>query len=237
MRRKSDRRLVHILHEEMNMRVFFSYSHDSEEHKAWVKSLAKSIESRGMEPILDQNDLNYGDDILQFAEAAVESSTYVLMVCTPNYAIKAKNRRGGVGWEINIITSELYRGTRGKFIVLLRDGSLETSIPGFMRNTLYVDMRGTEYWNTWNRLCDHMQAKGEPNQIGDIYFEALFEYDKRRIHDPPRLPELRRFTEFIETGQTAEGYWYVLRRDPIRNNLATILFRTPSADAQKTVEL
>ncbi len=211
------------------MRVFFSYSHDDEDHKAWVKAAAQDLASRGMEPILDQDDLGPGRDILQFAEAAVESSSFVLMVCTPNYAFKANNRTHGVGWEVSVITSEIFAGATGKFIALLRRGSAETSIPKFMKTKLYVDVRSDKDSSPWDALCNHMVSNGDASQIGTLIFEALFEYDESRIHDKPRLPELKRFTQFMETGQTAEGRWFVIRKDPIKGDLATILFQEPSS--------
>ena len=210
------------------MRVFFSYSHDSEEHKAWVREKAKDLASRGVETILDQDDLKPGYDILQFAEIAVETSDFVLMVCTPNYASKANNRVRGVGWEVSVISSELYNGSTGKFIALLKEGSPEQSIPKFMKTKLWVDLRNDNDSSKWNALCDHIINNGQSSQIGDIIYEALFEYDEKRIYDQPRLTELKRFTQFVETGQTKEGRWYVKRRDPIKGDIATILFQNPN---------
>ncbi|TON86748.1 hypothetical protein CGH50_21300, partial [Vibrio parahaemolyticus] len=37
-------------------KVFFSYSHDSEEHKAWVLALATRLEENGVAVTLDQWD-------------------------------------------------------------------------------------------------------------------------------------------------------------------------------------
>ena len=211
------------------MRVFFSYSHDDEDHKNWVQAAARDLASRGMEPILDQDDLGPGHDILQFAEAAVESSTFVLMVCTPNYALKANNRMHGVGWEVSIITSEIFAGATGKFIALLRRGTPETSIPKFMKTKLYIDVRNDEDSTSWDSLCDHMISNGAASQIGTLIYEAMFEYDEARIYDQPRLPELKRFTQFMETGQTEDGSRFVIRKDPIKGDFATILFQSTSS--------
>lgn len=207
------------------MRVFFSYSHDNDEHKKWVLHAANDLLARGFEPILDQTHLKPGKDILHFAESAVESSDYVLMICTPNYALKANNRTHGVGWEVSIITSELFDGAEGKFIALLKSGEPQTSIPKFMKNKLYVDVRKDRFGKAWDELCNHMKNSGAPDQIGNLIYEALFKYDKNRIYDQPRLPELKRFTEFIDTNQTKEGQWFVIRKDPIKEDFATILFQ------------
>jgi hypothetical protein len=207
------------------MRVFFSYSHDDNNHKNWVLNLANDLKVRGFEPILDQTHLRPGQDILHFAEAAVESSTYVLMICTPNYALKANNRSFGVGWEVSIITSELFYGADGKFIAILKEGDPVISIPKFMKTKLYVDVRDEKFSRAWDDLCTHMGNNGDSNQIGNLLFEALFKYDKNRIYDQPRLQELKRFTQFVNSGKNSDNRWYVLRKDPIKGDLATILFK------------
>lgn len=183
------------------------------------------LKARGFDPILDQTHLKPGKDILQFAEFSVESADYVLLVCTPNYAIKANNRSFGVGWEVSMITSELFNGADGKFIAILADGSPELSIPKFMKTKLYVDVREEKFPEAWNQLCTHMLNKGDSNQIGDLIYLAMFTYDRARIFDQPRLPELKRFTQFIDTGKDVDDRWYVIRKDPVKGDYATILFQ------------
>ena len=207
------------------MRVFFSYSHDSEAHKNKVLSLSNDLKDRGFETILDQNDLKPGTDILHFAESAVESSDYVLMVCTPNYGRKANDRSYGVGWETSMITSELFNGVEGKFIALLAEGRPEESIPKYMKTKLYVDIRDDAFDSAWNKLCEHMSSMKAADQIGDLLFEALFQFDISKIHDQPRLAELKRFTQFVEHGKNDDDRWYVRRKDPIKGDFATILFQ------------
>jgi predicted nucleotide-binding protein len=209
------------------MRVFISYSHDSHEHKKWILNLANDLNEKGFEVILDQTHLKPGTDILHFAESAVESSNYVLMICTPNYAYKANNRTAGVGWEVSMITSELFngKGIDGKFIAILKEDDPGISIPKFMKTKLYVDVRGDKFKNAWDELVTHMIKNGASNQIGTLLFEAMFKYDKNRIYDQPRLEELRRFTDFVETGKNINDRWFVLRKDPIKGDLATILFQ------------
>lgn len=208
-------------------RVFFSYSHDNESHKAWVKSAAEDLSRRGLDVILDQDNLRPGQDIHLFAEKAVESSDFVLLICTPDYAEKANGRKRGVGMEITLITSEIYAGASEKFIAVLRRGDYKESIPKFMSSKLFVDVRDDKDKESWEKLCEHLLRHGSTSEIGTLVYEALFPFDKTRIHDQPRFSALKRFTEFVEFGQDSEGRWFVLRRDPIKNDLATILFQDP----------
>jgi len=44
-------------------KVFISYSHDSEEHKAWVADLARFLISNGIDVVIDAWNLRRGEDI------------------------------------------------------------------------------------------------------------------------------------------------------------------------------
>lgn len=209
------------------IRVFLSYSHEDDEHNKWVLDAAEDLKKRDLEVIVDQNDLKPGYDIHQFAEAAVKSSRFVLLVCTPEYARKANSRKKGVGIETSLINSEIYNGATDKFIALLRRGHHEHAIPEYMKSKLFVDVRGDNYTENWEKLCNHLLNGESASKIGSLIYEALFNYDPEKIYDQPRLTELKRFTEFVETGQNSDNRWYVIRRDPIKNDFATILFKDP----------
>jgi len=110
--------------------VFISYSWDSEEHKMWVKSFAEKLTENGIQMILDQNDLMLGDPLPQFMEQSIAYSDYVLIICTPNYKRKADARKGGIGYEESIITSDIFANqNHRKYITVLAAGTWETSTP------------------------------------------------------------------------------------------------------------
>jgi hypothetical protein len=44
-------------------KVFISYSHDSEEHKAWVADLARFLIINGIDVVIDAWNLRRGEDI------------------------------------------------------------------------------------------------------------------------------------------------------------------------------
>ncbi len=209
------------------IRVFFSYSHDNAEHKERVKEYAKNLINRGFEVLIDQADLKLGADVGHFVESAIESADYVLLMCTPAYAAKANARSHGVGEETVVIKSELNEGATDKFIAVLMAGQGSDSVPRYMKTRLWVDLTSTSAAEEWEKLCRHMMAHGEAGQIGTLAFEALFPFDENRIYDKPRLRELKRFTDFVETRRTEQGHWIVVRRDPIKNDIATILFQDP----------
>ena len=121
-------------------RVFVSYTHENPEHKRWVSQLAYDLRSNGVDTVLDQWDLQLGDDVTLFMEHGIRDADRVLLVCTPTYARKANEGQGGVGYERLVVTGELAaRIDTNKFICVLRAGTKEESIPAFAQTRLFVD--------------------------------------------------------------------------------------------------
>ncbi|MEO7032873.1 MAG: toll/interleukin-1 receptor domain-containing protein [Polyangiaceae bacterium] len=102
-------------------RAFFSYSHDSPEHKRWVAALAARLVEAGIDAVLDEWDLDLGMDLAKFMERGVAEVDRVLVICTEIYVQKADAGRGGVGYETMIVTGELVQNLNtNKFIPLIR---------------------------------------------------------------------------------------------------------------------
>lgn len=128
-------------------KVFISYSWETREHRQWVLDLATRLTEDGIEVILDRWHLHPGGDLPHFMESSVRESDYVLVICTPEYSKKADARKGGVGWEAMIITSELAAQIlKHKFIPILRDGEWgHTSQPAWIGSKAGIDLRATPY--------------------------------------------------------------------------------------------
>ncbi|MEL6135162.1 MAG: toll/interleukin-1 receptor domain-containing protein, partial [Bacteroidota bacterium] len=84
---------------EQPIKVFISYSWDSDEHKEWVKQLADRLMADGIDITLDQYDLLLGRNLTHYMEEAVETANKVILILTENYKLKAEKRTGGVGYE------------------------------------------------------------------------------------------------------------------------------------------
>ncbi len=126
--------------------AFISYSWDNDPHIAWVRELASRLRSDGVDVTLDQWHAVPGDQLPKFMETAIRENDYVLIVCTPNYCTKSDNREGGVGYEGDIITAELFadRNDR-KFIPLLRGSNWAESAPSWIKGKFYIPLNGTPY--------------------------------------------------------------------------------------------
>jgi|GEM_PF-4889039 len=126
-------------------RVFISYSRDyspnSEQHREWVAALADALQRESdIEVVFDEYELYAGKDLTKFMEqvAAVDR---VVIVLTPEYARRANERHGGVGYESSILSALSFQGnSEDRFIPVLR-GDPRNSIPSYLRSKVYVDMR------------------------------------------------------------------------------------------------
>lgn len=126
--------------------AFVSYSWDNEDHKRWALELASRLRGVGVETILDQWHAIPGDQLPAFMESAVRKSEHVLIICTPRYKERSDRREGGVGYEGDIITGEVFtmRNER-KFIPILRRGEWTDAAPSWLVGKYYIDLKGTPY--------------------------------------------------------------------------------------------
>lgn len=128
--------------EQANPRVFMSYSHDDDAHKAWVLQLATRLVANGVDVLLDQWDLRLGSDLPQFMETGLTDADRVLVVCSATYIEKANHGKGGVGYEKMILTGQLMRNIASdRVIPVIRNNCQVEVLPTFLLTRLYTDFR------------------------------------------------------------------------------------------------
>lgn len=122
--------------------VFISYSHDTEEHRSWVREVAEYFVKNGVDAFFDQWDLEYGDDLALFMEKGITEADRVILVCTDAYIQKANEGQGGVGYERTIVTSEMMgdAAQRRKFIPIVRNVEGSRKLPTFLGAKYYADL-------------------------------------------------------------------------------------------------
>jgi hypothetical protein len=127
-------------------RAFLSYSYDGPEHRAWVLGLATRLRADGVETILDKWELEPGDPVPEFMEKAVRENDFVLIICTPRYKERSDHRVGGVGYEEDVMTAEVFtKHNQRKFKPVLRSEEWQESAPTWLNGKLYVDLGGDPY--------------------------------------------------------------------------------------------
>jgi hypothetical protein len=162
-------------------KVFISYSWDDDSHKQWVYDFALRLRRAGLQVILDQWDLDVGDQLQYFMEWAVSESDFVVCVCTPKYKQKSDTRTGGVGFEGYIMTTEFFRNPhQRKFIPILRTGTWEQSAPVWLSGVVYDDFRGNP---CPDRKYKVLSAKFKNDRISMPLEEPLVENIQREDFD------------------------------------------------------
>ena len=99
--------------------VFVSYSWDSTDHQTWVRHLADHLQSQGLEVLLDVWFVRAGDSITEFMEKACRTADVIVVVCTPDYVDRSDNRRGGAGYEGQILSARMLEETPARVIPVL----------------------------------------------------------------------------------------------------------------------
>lgn len=126
-------------------KVFISYSHDSDEHKEWVYKIACKLIESGVETLLDQWGLQLGSNLMRFMETGLTNSDRVLVICTDNYNKKSNGGLGGVGYEKNILTAELFADQdTTKFIPCIKNVSEKVKTPICLGGRTYIDFSDEE---------------------------------------------------------------------------------------------
>nr|WP_260222300.1 toll/interleukin-1 receptor domain-containing protein [Xanthomonas euvesicatoria] len=139
-------------------RVFISYSWSSPSHREQVRVWAEQLVSDGIDVVLDQWDLETGDDKYAFMESMVVDSTvtHVLVFTDREYARKANDKVSGVGTESQIISREVYaRVKQSKFIPVVceKDDRGEPLLPVFFESRIWIDFSTAESANeNWESL-------------------------------------------------------------------------------------
>ncbi len=149
----------------MTPTVFFSYSHDGDDHSNWVLQLATRLRSNGVNAILDRWNLDLGQDVAAFIENGFTKSHRILCVCSENYVKKANDKKGGVGYEKRIMSAEIMVDLDREWIIpVIRNNPGDQKLPVFLKGALYIDFDD-----------DHL-------------YEARYEELLRSLLDEPLLP-------------------------------------------------
>jgi hypothetical protein len=213
-------------HTEKAPTAFVSYSWDSPDHKAWVREFASKLVKNGVDVILDQWHLGPGESVTQFMETSIEKAEFVLVVCSPMYAHKANSRKGGVGYEQQIISSQMAQGLKQKrFVPILRRGSLRpgrnAALPTHLSGLYAVDLRkdvgSDEGFEDLVRAI-FLEPRHRPPPLGEgpIFARPLQRRKPRLKSKAVRLPD-----------EAVDGY--SLRSGVARAELHPKTFHIPSA--------
>jgi hypothetical protein len=125
--------------------VFISYSWTPPENQKNVFELVARLSADGVSVIYDKKDLQPGQNKDHFIEQALTSNEIdkVLVVCNRDYADKANNRIGGVGYESEIIVTQISSQpsqTKHIPVVMETDENGKAYLPTSLMSRMYIDL-------------------------------------------------------------------------------------------------
>ncbi len=126
-------------------KVFVSYSWNPPSNQQNVFELIKKLEQDGINVVYDRKDLYPGQDMNYFMESVLTSDEIdsIIIVCNEDYAKKANNRSGGVGFESELILTEIKnKPLQRKYIpvVFEHDENVELPLPHYLKSRFCVDL-------------------------------------------------------------------------------------------------
>jgi len=127
------------------IKVFISYSHDSDEHSAKILELSQSLRKEGIDSAIDQYVKGQPKEgWITWMEDKVEEADFVLMAFTETYLRRYRKKEvleagHGSAWETELIKNELYinHTKNEKFFPILFIQDDKKHIPTILRSTAH----------------------------------------------------------------------------------------------------
>ncbi|MBM7773504.1 tetratricopeptide (TPR) repeat protein [Actinokineospora baliensis] len=115
----------------MARRVLLSYAHESEEHRALVRSFWAFLRGNGVDAVFDQVAEDQRQDWSLWTAEQIRAAEVVLCVASPQYRHAEGN---GVRWEARLIRAEFYAsgGDLQKFVPVVLPGHSPDGVPDFL---------------------------------------------------------------------------------------------------------
>jgi branched-chain amino acid transport system substrate-binding protein len=138
------------MNKESKVKVFISYSHDSDEHRKFIRELADKLKPDGIDCLIDQ-DIKSPQGPPQgwrkWMMEKIEWADFVLVMFTPMYAKswRGDSDRRGSTYEGAIITQQIYDnfGRNEKFIPVIREKGDPNDVQFPLNNfSIYTLMKG-----------------------------------------------------------------------------------------------
>ncbi|MBU0656445.1 MAG: toll/interleukin-1 receptor domain-containing protein [Gammaproteobacteria bacterium] len=166
-------------------KVFISYSHDSDAHRARVLDLSNRLRAGGIDSWIDQYEPAPPEGWPRKMDQGIREANYVLMICTETYLrrLQLEEEQGkglGVAWEGSLIYNTLYRDRtlNQKFIPVIFEKSDSDFIPTILFGNSHYDLsqpRGYDhvYRHIRGELGAAKPPLGQPHFTRTIYSNSL----------------------------------------------------------------
>lgn len=223
--------------------AFISYSWDDHNHENWVVSFANRLRSDGVDAMLDKfllqtSTVNFNHMMIDH----IMKSEYVIIILTENYATKANQRQGGVGFETSLMIPQL-KTNKDKVILIMRHkGDYTKVFPYHMQDYYAIDFTDDDSYETKfsellhriYKVCkvkiaplgpipklDDQQAGPVSNSREDLLITFSTTNYKKESFKP--IPNISLNKEVTDKGKDYLGYRFVHDIDKEKFDSKTIL--------------
>ena len=149
------------------IKVFISYSHDSDSHKQSVLRLADQLRDWGIDAEIDQYE-PAPPSWPRWMEDQITAATFVILVCTHQYAERVSRKvppGTGLGgcWEAELIYQLLYENNsiNEKYLPVFLDTKDATHVPTPLRSSTRYDLSGARFGSGFLEL--YRRITNQPN--------------------------------------------------------------------------
>ena len=157
-------------------KVFMSYSRDNDEIVEWVRKLATDLRGHGVDVILDQWDLQLGQDLRFFMEQGLGKSQLVLCICSDMYVEKVNRGRNGAGYEGMIMTQSLLQNCDQNYIIPIMRYNRLKKMPIAFASKYYLDFTDdNRYYENYKELLETIydQKAAKKPTLGESPYDTL----------------------------------------------------------------
>lgn len=153
-------------------RVFVSYSWDSEEHQQWVLYLVNRLRDKGIEATADVFETQQKTVHLdRMMIEKIRDSDFIIIVLTENYASKADNFVGGVGFESQLTLPSIMENPNKLVPIMRHEGDYTKVFPFHFKGQYAIDFsNNADYEKKFEELIYRLYEKPRylVQPLGDI---------------------------------------------------------------------
>ena len=202
-----------------NPNVFMSYSWDNNTHQQWVLKLTNDLRLKGINATMDVFETQLQTvNLNTMMISKIKNSDYIIIVLTENYAKKADDLKGGVGFE-TILTMPYLKENLGKIILLMRhQGEYAKVFPFHYKDIYAIDFSDdSEYENKFEELVYKIYnvpfyEMVELGPIPDLKPGAHKGSFENVLFDKGLIPNLRKITDIDKSLFLSESYQRICGR-------------------------
>lgn len=120
--------------------AFISYSWDTSDHSQWVFDLSNNLRKKGIDSKIDKTLVGQSTvNLPQMMISNIRDNDYTIIVLTENYAKRADELTGGVGFENFLLSNNLLEDKDKYIFIMKHKGDYEKVFPFHFKGFYAID--------------------------------------------------------------------------------------------------